>query len=113
MRFTARQPVFMRNMTVFGYEILFRSGFESAATFRNSDEATRITLDNSILWGLEQLCADKLALVNCTRSVIVNRLIELLPPSKTVVEILEDVLPEAEVLEACRHLKEKGYRIAL
>jgi len=113
MRFAARQPVFLRNMTVFGYEILFRSGFESAASFHDSDEATRVTLDNSILWGLEQLCADKLALVNCTRSVVVNRLIELLPAAQTVVEVLEDVLPDDEVLEACRSLKEKGYRIAL
>jgi EAL and modified HD-GYP domain-containing signal transduction protein len=113
MRFAARQPVFMRNMTVFGYEILFRSGFESAAIFSDSDEATRVTLDNSMLWGLEQLCGDKLALVNCTRSVLLNRLVELLPPAQTVVEVLEDVLPDREVLEACRSLKQKGYRIAL
>ena len=113
MRFAARQPVFMRNMTVYGYEILFRSGIESAATFSDSDAATCVTLDNSILWGLEQLCAERLALVNCTRSVLVNRLIELLPPSQTVVEVLEDVLPDGEVLDACRALKQKGYRIAL
>ncbi len=113
MRFAARQPVFKRNMSVFGYEILFRSGFEAVATFRDSDEATFTTLDSSILWGLEQLCADKLALVNCTRSVLTQRLIELLPPARTVIEILEDVLPDREVLEACRALKEKGYLIAL
>ncbi|MFZ0707466.1 MAG: EAL domain-containing protein [Candidatus Korobacteraceae bacterium] len=113
MRFVARQPVFLRTMALYGYEILFRSGFESAANFSNADDATRLTLDNSILWGLERLCGDKLAFVNCTRSVLVNRLIELLPPSQTVVEVLEDVLPDREVLEACRSLKEKGYRIAL
>jgi EAL and modified HD-GYP domain-containing signal transduction protein len=113
MRFAARQPVFMRNMTVFGYEILFRSGFESAARFSDSDEATHVTLDNSFLWGLEQLCGDKLALVNCTRSALVNRLIEVLPPAQTVLEVLENVLPDRDVLEACRALKEKGYRIAL
>lgn len=113
MRFAARQPIFTRNMGLFGYEILFRAGFESAAILSNPDEATRVTLDNSLLWGLEQLCADKLALVNCTRWVVVNRLIEVLPPSQTVVEVLEDVLPDGEVLEACRCLREKGYRIAL
>ncbi len=113
MRFAARQPVFRRNMTVFGYEILFRSGFEAVASFQDSDQASCVTLDNSILWGLEQLCADKLAFVNCTRSVLTNRLIELLPPSRTVIEVLEDVLPDREVLEACRALKEKGYLIAL
>lgn len=113
MRFAARQPVFTRNMGLFGYEILFRAGFESVARFQDSDQATFATLDNSILWGLDQLCGDKLALVNCTRSALTNRLIELLPPSRTVIEILEDVVPDDEVLEACRALKQKGYRIAL
>ncbi len=100
-------------MGLFGYEILFRAGFESAARFQDSDQASFATLDSSLLWGLDRLCGDKLALVNCTRSVLTNRLIELLPPSRTVAEILEDVVPDNEVLEACRALKEKGYRIAL
>lgn len=113
MRFAARQPVFTRNMRLFGYEILFRAGFESVARFADSDQASFATLDSSMLWGLDQLCGDKLALVNCTRSVLTNRLIELLPPSRTVVEILEDVVPDDQVLAACRALKEKGYQIAL
>jgi c-di-GMP-related signal transduction protein len=113
MRFAARQPIFTRNMNVFGYEILFRSGFEAVARFEDSDQASFATLDSSILWGLDQLCGDKLAFVNCTREVLTNRIIQLLPPSRTVVEILEDVLPDQSVLDACRGLKQKGYRIAL
>ena len=100
-------------MGLFGYEILFRAGFESVARFQDSDQASFATLDSSLLWGLDRLCGDKLALVNCTRSVLTHRLIELLPPTRTVAEILEDVAPDNEVLEACRALKEKGYQIAL
>ena len=33
--------------------------------------------------------------------------------SQWVVEILEDVEPEPDVLEACRDLKQKGYLLAL
>ena len=113
MRFAARQPIFTRNMSLFGYEILFRAGFESVARFQDSDQASFATLDSSILWGLDQLCGDKMALINCTRSVLTKRVIELLPPSRTVVEILEDVVPDDQVLEACGALKKKGYRIAL
>jgi c-di-GMP-related signal transduction protein len=113
MRFAARQPIFTRKMSVFGYEILFRSGFEAAANIQDPDQASFATLDTSILWGLDQLCDDKFAFVNCTRAVLTNRIIELLPPSRTVVEVLEDVLPDESVLDACRALKQKGYLIAL
>jgi len=36
-----------------------------------------------------------------------------LPPSNTVIEILETVKPEPAVIAACRNLREKGYVLAL
>ena len=38
---------------------------------------------------------------------------ELLDPQQVVIELLETVTPTAAVIEACRGLTEKGYRIAL
>jgi EAL and modified HD-GYP domain-containing signal transduction protein len=37
----------------------------------------------------------------------------VLPPSTTVLEILEDIEPDEELLEACRELRSKGYSLAL
>jgi EAL and modified HD-GYP domain-containing signal transduction protein len=56
---------------------------------------------------------EKLAFVNCTRELLINGLVTLLPPDSTVLEILEDVTPDPEVLKACRHLRDLGYRLAL
>ena len=100
-------------MGLFGYEILFRSGFESAARFQDSDQASSAILDSSILWVSTSSAATRWRSSTAPRSILTNRVIELLPPSRTVIEILEDVSPDSDVLEACRALKEKSYRIAL
>src|ERR1700730_9793180 len=87
-RFVARQPIFDRAQNVFGYEILFRNGVED---YFNADPelAARATLDSSLLYGIETLCDNKRAFVNCTRQALFKDLITLLPPSQTVAEILE------------------------
>lgn len=41
------------------------------------------------------------------------RLEGLLPPDEVIIEVLENVVIDDEVIEACRSLHAKGYRIAL
>lgn len=111
-RYVARQPIFDRDEKVFGYELLFRNGLENAFS-GDPDEASRATLDRSLLIGLDVLCDGRRAFVNCTRDTLVKGLVTLLPSTSTVVEVLESVPPDPEVLSACRSLKEAGYMIAL
>ena len=112
LRYVARQPIFDRDEKVIGYELLFRDGLENAFS-GNTDEASRATLDSSLLMGLDVLCDGRRAFVNCTRDTLIKGLVTLLPSSITVVEVLEDVPPDQEVIAACRNLKEEGYLIAL
>ena len=112
LRYVARQPIFDREQKVFGYELLFRNGIENC--FRgNLDEASRSTLDSSLLMGLDVLCDGRRAFVNCTRDTLIKSLVTLLPSTSTVVEILETVPADPDVIAACRSLKEQGYLIAL
>ena len=112
MRYVARQPIFDREEKVFGYELLFRDGLENAFS-GDKDEASRATLDRSLLMGLDILCDGRRAFVNCTRDTLLKGLVTLLPSTVTVVEILENVPPDPEVIAACRGLKDAGYMIAL
>jgi c-di-GMP-related signal transduction protein len=111
-RFVARQPIFDGYQHVFGYELLFRNGFEECFQ-ADPEHAARTTLDSSLLFGLDVLCDRRRAFVNCTRNLLVHDLITLLPPDQTVVEVLEDVPPDDRVIAACRRLKKSGYTIAL
>ncbi len=112
LRYVARQPIVDREQKVFGYELLFRDGIENCFT-GDSDEASRATLDRSLLMGLDVLCDGRRAFVNCTRDTLIKGLVTLLPSASTVVEILEDVPPDPDVVAACQNLKEAGYLLAL
>ena len=111
--FVARQPVFTADEKVFGYELLFRDGVEDYFREKDSDVASRKTLDSSLQMGLQMLCDGRRAFVNCTREVLLKDYITLLPSPHTVVEVLESVPPDDLVKAALQRLKTAGYLIAL
>jgi len=113
LRYVARQPIVDRDEKVFGYELLFRDGLENAFTGTDTDEASRVTLDRSLLMGLDVLCDGRRAFVNCTKDTLVKGLVTLLPAATTVVEVVESVAPDPDVIAALRTLRQEGYMIAL
>lgn len=112
-RFVARQPILSNEKNVFGYELLFRDGVENYFQNHDGDAASRSTLDTSMLMGLDIMCDDRHAFINCTRDTLLKDYITLLPPARTVVEVLENVPADDLVIAACIRLKEAGYTIAL
>jgi EAL and modified HD-GYP domain-containing signal transduction protein len=111
-RFLARQPILDAEQNIIAYELLFRSGWENVYSGED-DDSTRQMLDNILVVGAQGLSSNTLAFVNCTRESLVGHLVTVLPPSHTVLEILETVEPDEEVISACRKLKNMGYRFAL
>ena len=104
---------FDRHEQVYGYELLFRSGMENRYTANDGDAAAGDVVDNFLNAGAKTLTAGRKAFINCTRQFLVNEYATLLPKEETVIEILETIEPDAEVLAACRRLKDLGYVIAL
>lgn len=112
LRYVARQPIMDMQGHVHGYELLFRSGPE--AIFRgDGDLATRTMLDNTVLFGLERLTGGLPAFFNCTRESLTQGLVDVLPTSMAVLEILETIEPTEDLVASCRKLKEAGFRLAL
>ena len=112
LRYYARQPILTAQNHVYAYELLFRNGPES--DFRgDGNQATRALLDNSVLFGMERLTGGLPAFVNCTLEALTKQLVEVLPPSLTVLEILETLEPTPELITACRKLSAHGYQLAL
>jgi c-di-GMP-related signal transduction protein len=111
-RYVARQPIMDLRGRVHGYELLFRAGPE--AFFRgDGDMATSTMLDNTVIFGLEQLTGGLPAFVNCTSESLIAGLVKVLPPNSTVLEVLESLEPTEELIIACKDLKLKGFHIAL
>jgi len=113
LRYVARQPILTADQKVFGYELLFRDGVADYFRNPNAEAAARSTLDTSLLMGLDVLCDGRRAFINCTRDVLLNDYITLLPPAQVVIEVLETVPPDEQVAAACQRLQGAGYFIAL
>jgi c-di-GMP-related signal transduction protein len=111
--FMARQPIFSPDRSVYGYELLFRSGRENRFSGLPLDLAAAATADNLFLFGIERLTNGRRAFFNCTREFLLRDFTTILPKDRVVVEILENVEPDDEVIGACRRLKKAGYVLAL
>jgi EAL and modified HD-GYP domain-containing signal transduction protein len=113
--FVGRQPILDRDRHVFGYELLFRSNLkDNFFAARDGDRASSATIHNSLnVMGLSAISNGHRAFVNITRQLLVNELYMVMPPAEAVIELLETVEPDAEVVAACRKLKDAGYLLAL
>ena len=112
LRYVARQPILDLHGRLHGYELLFRDG-PGVAFQGDGNLATRTMLDNSVVFGLGTLSGGMTAFINCTMESLTEALVDVLPPSMTVLEILETLEPTPELVHACRRLKAAGFRIAL
>lgn len=110
-RFIARQPILDTHREIFGYELLFRSGWENCFS-GDTDEATRLMIADGALYGFHDLTRGAPTFINCTHQSLVNGLVTLLPTS-TVLEIVETIDATDEVLAACANYKRLGYKLAL
>ncbi|MBU3984219.1 MAG: HDOD domain-containing protein [Proteobacteria bacterium] len=112
--FLARQPIFDSNRNIYGYELLFRAGEANIFPQIDGDVATSKILSSTFFTvGIEEITGDRRAFVNFTSELLLQRAAHMFHPGTFVVEILEDVCPGTEVIEACRELRSKGYDIAL
>ncbi|MCF7765827.1 MAG: HDOD domain-containing protein [Verrucomicrobia bacterium] len=112
--FLGRQPILDRHQKTYGYELLFRNGTENAFGNHDPDQATLTVIDNSFgHMGLRKVTGGKKAFINFTRMLLVEDYGLLLPKDQVVIEVLEGVEPDAEVIAACRRLKDSGHTIAL
>lgn len=112
--FVARQPIFHASKKLFAYELLFRTGMSNAFPGIDGGTATSSLLSSSFFTvGIERISGGKLVFINFTEELLRRGVPTLFPKSEIVVEILEDVEPTEEVIEACRDLQQKGYLLAL
>lgn len=113
--FIGRQPIMDEKQQIIGYELFFRHSAEAeTAIFEDEFKAYSSVLMNTI-GGIDMqwLLGDKLAFINVNEAMLKSEFLELMPPKRTVLEILRTVTPSAETIERCQNLREQGFRIAL
>ncbi len=113
-RFIARQPIFDTALHVVAYELLFRSDLDNYCKLLDTTQASSTVISDSVLlFDLAKLTDGRSAFVNIGRDGLLNEHVRLLPSDAVTVEVLESVVPDEPVIDACRALKDAGYRLAL
>ena len=113
--FIGRQPIMDEKQQIIGYELFFRHSAEAeSAVFEDEFKAYSSVLMNTI-GGIDMqwLLGDKLAFINVNEEMLKSEFLELMPPKRTVLEILRTVTPSAETVERCQNLREQGFKISL
>ena len=112
--FAARQAILDIHKQIFGYELLFRKGYDNIYPDICNEAATSrmingLTVDS----GINDFASGNVAFINFTEASLINRYPFLLPNDKIVVEILETVRPSQSTLAICQELKSAGFTLAL
>lgn len=113
--YLARQPIFDTDNQVYGYELLYRSnGQQNNYTGENGDESTADVVTNAF-FGLDirEVIGGGKAFINFTGNLLKRGVPKMISPDIVVVEVLENLMIDDELVDACQDLKERGYTIAL
>lgn len=112
--YVARQSIFDRDSQVVAYELLFRDGKRNCYPDIEPDEATsKILTGSHLTLGVEEITCGKLAFINFHEDTLLYRFPTSLDPMNAVIEIVETVPISDKLIEACKHIKDLGYKIAL
>ncbi len=112
--FVGRQPILGPSLKTVGYEVLYRNCEIDYASFQNEEMATATVLLNTYLdIGLEHVVGSHLAFLNIPKHFLLENYCEALPKDRVVLEVLENVQPTPDILQALQGLSQKGYTIAL
>jgi EAL and modified HD-GYP domain-containing signal transduction protein len=112
--YVGRQALFTPGLKVEAYELLYRDSEENRARFSDGNQATAATMLNAFVeLGIEKLVGDRPVWINLPLDFLIGRYPVPFDPGRVVLEVLEDVPVTAELMEALRGWKARGYRIAL
>lgn len=112
--YVARQAIYNIEKRVFAYELLFRNGDSNCFPDMSPDEATSSMIANSHLTiGIEDITFNKPAFINFHKDTLLYRFPSTLDPLSVVIEIVETVEVNDELVQACKHIRDLGYQLAL
>ena len=111
--YIARQPIFGRDMQVYGYELLYRKSEKNFFEGTDDDKATATLLDDLFFIEFDELTEGSRGFINFSKNLLLEEVPLLLPKDNLIIEILERVDVDEKVLGMCRKFKGQGYTLAI
>ena len=114
MFWLARQPILDLTGNTVAYELLFRSGATGGAQVTDDRIATATVINHAFNeLGLAAVLGSCRGYINFDAGLLMSDVVELLPPERTMIELLETVEITEAVVDRCRELRARGFSFAL
>ncbi|WP_420236797.1 EAL and HDOD domain-containing protein [Telmatobacter bradus] len=110
--FISRQPILDRLGRVHAYSLLPRTE-EGTVASQQHDLGTRGLIDNTLLYGFDQLTQGAAAMIPCTPETLQDGITEMLPPTLTILQLKPGPETSDELLQACSARKKAGFRFCM
>ncbi|TNF36230.1 MAG: HDOD domain-containing protein [Gammaproteobacteria bacterium] len=113
--FVGRQPIYNRNLGIYGYELLFRTGQQNRADTRVSgDGATSQVIINTFIdMGIDNLVGSNMASINLTERFLLDAHALPIPASRVILEIHNRIPINDKTMASFVELKNLGFTLAL
>lgn len=113
--FIGRQPILNAKQQIIAYELFFRHSADANDAVVEDDlkASARVLVNTLNDMGAKWLLGDKLAFINVNEAMLHSEFLELLPPERTVLELLKCVEPTDSVVARCKELRTQGFHLAL
>ncbi|MBK6602866.1 MAG: EAL domain-containing protein [Betaproteobacteria bacterium] len=112
--YLARQPIVDVNKELVGFELLFRATARNASEETDNVFATSTVIANTFTEiGLDQVVGNVDGYLNVDNDFLFSDLIEALPASRIVLELLENTIADERTIARVAELRKLKYRVAI
>lgn len=113
--FVGRQPIYNKQLGIYAYEMLFRSGQKNTAgDIQNQDSATSQVVINTFLdMGLDNLVGNALACINLSERFLIEEDALPIPAERVILDIHAGISVNPSTLKALENLKKAGFTLAV
>ena len=113
--FLGRNPILDNRGKITAYEMLFKSkeSLDNQSHEYDLAASSNIIINAMSHFGLESVLGDCDGFLPVSAKLLVSKTINLLPPKRMVLEIIEQGPLDPEVITSLQALKRKGFRLAL
>lgn len=113
--YIGRQPIFKQDLSLYAYELLFRTNQENNyANMVSGDSASAQVMLNAFGdIGLRDIAGNNKVFINFTEGLLLRENQPFFPAKQVVIEVLENVEVTEPLVHAIKELRNRGYTIAL
>jgi len=107
--FLGRQPILDRDQRIVAYELLFRTANTSSVTVTDDMQATASVIHHAFSeMGVQAVLGAQLGFINVSTDMLLSDMVELLPKSQVVLELLETIIVTEAVVEPLSRAQAAG-----